>query len=98
MEDRIGSFEVGKEFDALLVQTGQRSSSSTTSAEGSNEGLEMLALEEEMESVMPDLEKGFNPSLIVEPEESIEKVFEKFLFAVSRCSLVSLSLVLRVVS
>lgn len=96
MEDRIGSFEVGKEFDALLVQTGQRSSTSTTSEEGRNEGLEMLALEEEMESVMPDLGKGFNPSLIVEPDESVEKVFEKFLFAVSHYPVVSQ--VLRVVS
>ncbi|GAA5847273.1 hypothetical protein JCM5353_002666 [Sporobolomyces roseus] len=81
MEDRIGSFKVGKEFDALLVQTGQRSSNSPTSTEESDEGLEMLALEEEVDNVMPDLDKGFNPSLIVEPEESIEKVFEKFLFA-----------------
>lgn len=83
MEDRIGSFKVGKEFDALLVQTGQQSSNSPASTGESDEGLEMLALEEEVDNVMPDLEKGFNPSLIVEPEESIEKEFEKFLFAVS---------------
>ncbi|GAA5905260.1 uncharacterized protein JCM6883_006337 [Sporobolomyces salmoneus] len=80
MEDRIGSFEVGKEFDALLIQTGQRKvETPVEQAEG--EGLELLALEEEVENDFPKTEDGFNPSLLMEPDEPVERVFEKFLFA-----------------
>ncbi|GAA5979310.1 hypothetical protein JCM5350_006962 [Sporobolomyces pararoseus] len=79
MEDRIGSFEVGKEFDALLVQTGQRDESATVTEVSDN--LELLALSEEIEGAFPRVEEGFNPSLLIEPDEPVERAFEKFLFA-----------------
>ena len=58
LQHRIGNFIVGKEFDALLIKTGQAA---------------------------PDAEDPFakqrNPALFIEPEDSLEAVFEKFLFA-----------------
>ncbi|GAA5881398.1 hypothetical protein JCM16303_000162 [Sporobolomyces ruberrimus] len=87
LADRIGSFEVGKEFDALLIQTGQRDEESVETSAAEQEGLEMLALEEEVADAFPLVQGtahsggGFNPSLLVEPDEPIERVFEKFLFA-----------------
>lgn len=93
LADRIGSFEVGKEFDALLIQTGQRDEESVETSAAEQEGLEMLALEEEVADAFPLVQGtahsggGFNPSLLVEPDEPIERVFEKFLFAVRALSL-----------
>ncbi|GAA6059436.1 hypothetical protein JCM10212_005375 [Sporobolomyces blumeae] len=88
-EDRIGSFEVGKEFDALLVQTGQRdtvpavevSTNGDARPEVDDEKLALAALGGPVEDEFPQVGEGFNPSLIIEPDEPIEKVFEKFLFA-----------------
>ncbi|GAA6009451.1 hypothetical protein JCM11491_003561 [Sporobolomyces phaffii] len=83
MADRIGSFAAGKEFDALLVQTGQRDDVAAGRDDADREGLELLALEEPVDDVFPNVvgPGGFNPSLIIEPDEQIESVFEKFLFA-----------------
>ncbi|GAA5941451.1 uncharacterized protein JCM15063_006106 [Sporobolomyces koalae] len=84
LSDRIGSFEVGKEFDALLVQTGQRDPAETVSSEPTTQNLELLALDTSVEDDFPIIDSvpgGYNPNLLVEPDEPIERVFEKFLFA-----------------
>ncbi|GAA5960133.1 hypothetical protein JCM21900_002416 [Sporobolomyces salmonicolor] len=80
LEDRIGNFQVGKEFDALLVQTGQREAAPVATGGAGPGEEEIQALSEEVAHAFPD-EEMFNPALLVEPEEAIEKVFEKFLFA-----------------
>lgn len=68
LEDRVGNFVVGKEFDALLIRTGQ------AEVREEEEGEE----EEEVYRAMPDrLEVGMNPGLFVEEEDSLEKLFEK---------------------
>lgn len=59
LQDRIGNFVVGKEFDALLVRTGQAS----PDQQGDPFRLQP------------------NPALFVEPEDPLEAIFEKFLFA-----------------
>lgn len=82
LEDRVGDFAVGKEFDALLVQTGQREVEEQKGEVGGAEQYD-LALEEGLEDRFPAGE--FGPNLFVEPEDSVEKVFEKFLFSVSEC-------------
>ncbi|TKA57415.1 hypothetical protein B0A53_00644 [Rhodotorula sp. CCFEE 5036] len=88
LEDRIGNFVVGKEFDALLVQTGQKEPAVVV-ADGTNgaangAGAASL-LEDELEKALAGgdsvLEDGVeNPALMLEPDEGIERVFEKFLF------------------
>lgn len=60
LQDRIGNFLVGKEFDALFVKTGQK----------------------EHDYKGPDpFEDQPNPALFVEQTDSLEAIFEKFLFA-----------------
>jgi guanine deaminase len=59
LQDRIGNFKVGKEFDALLVRTGQAQPDTTGNP----------------------FEQQLNPALFVEPDDPLEAVFEKFLFA-----------------
>jgi len=59
LEDRIGNFVVGKEFDALYVQTGQDKQRRFASRSS----------------------PAYNPSMFVEPEDDLAKLFEKFLFA-----------------
>ncbi|BGP46792.1 hypothetical protein JCM10450v2_002640 [Rhodotorula kratochvilovae] len=78
IDDRIGNFLVGKEFDAVLVQT-------AASAASAGEG-EGRSIEEEVRRVLegaPQLERkeAYNPALLLAPDEPIERVFEKFLFA-----------------
>jgi guanine deaminase len=71
LEDRIGNFVVGKDFDALLIQTGQpqeQSSSSTWTPRAKRP------------EQYPD---GLNPSLFVDEFDAPETVFEKFMFCVS---------------
>lgn len=96
LDDRIGSFAVGKEFDAILVQTGQRTTAAAatnggTERESSIEAEEEKALmgdaEGEDEGLFPsEKESGYNPALIIEAEDDIEKVFEKFIFSVRSLS------------
>lgn len=68
LEDRVGNFVVGKEFDALWVRTGQKD----VVVEQEEE------YDEEVYRDMPDrLAEGLNPGLFVEEEDSLEKLFEK---------------------
>lgn len=60
MQDRIGNFVVGKEFDALLIKTGQK--------------------EQDYKGTDP-FEDQPNPALFIEQTDSLEAIFEKFLFA-----------------
>ncbi|GAA5843150.1 hypothetical protein JCM11251_003945 [Rhodosporidiobolus azoricus] len=87
LDDCIGSFEVGKEFDAILVQTGQQAARAED-----QKGTKVISAEEEEEKAFAGAEgadelfpkvdgAGYNPALIIEPDEPIEKVFEKFLFS-----------------
>ncbi|BGP14651.1 hypothetical protein JCM10213_001639 [Rhodosporidiobolus nylandii] len=86
LAERVGSFEVGKEFDALLVQTGQRDSTlamangAATEEDEEEKALSGVFSEEDSPFPARDAE-AYNPALVVEPDESIEKVFEKFLFS-----------------
>ncbi|SCZ99504.1 BZ3500_MvSof-1268-A1-R1_Chr3-1g06043 [Microbotryum saponariae] len=83
LEDRIGNFVVGKEFDALLIRTGQKPlRESAQYVEGSEDAdaQAMEALSEGIESDFPDA-STFGPHLFVEPEDGLQKVFEKFLFS-----------------
>lgn len=87
LEDRIGDFTVGKEFDALLVQTGQTPSVATNGhglATSDNSSLDS-EIEKALSGPTTDrLEsRPLNPALLVEPEDGIEKLLEKFLFSVS---------------
>jgi guanine deaminase len=60
LQDRIGNFVVGKEFDALLVRSGQKD----LDYNGQN-----------------PFEEQLNPALFIEQTDSLEAIFEKFLFA-----------------
>ena len=87
LEDRIGNFIVGKEFDALLVQTGQKEAV-VAGTNGNANGAKASLLEDELEKALAGgdsvLEDGVeNPALMLESDEGIERVFEKFLFTVS---------------
>lgn len=79
LEDRIGNFVVGKEFDALLVQTGQEEVSSpdeeSNSAAEDPKGLEVLRSQKYVD--------GTNPSLFAAPDDDLPCLVEKFLFTVS---------------
>lgn len=70
------------------MQTGQRATVATERKEASAEEEEEKALRgggEKDEGVFPSKEeKGFNPALIIEADDEIEKVFEKFIFSVRR--------------
>ncbi|GAA5969899.1 hypothetical protein JCM11641_008078 [Rhodosporidiobolus odoratus] len=103
LEDNVGNFQVGKEFDAVLVRTGQREvrgeeeGGRVGAGQGEVEAELKKALNGEWEedkeglfpsssaaSITPEGGKGsqaINPALIIEPDEGIEKVFEKFLFS-----------------
>jgi guanine deaminase len=85
LEDRIGNFVVGKEFDALLVQTGQKSVEEMTTVAKKGVDEYEASLFEEVEDRFPAMD--FNPSMFIEPEDSLEKVFEKFLFSVGPVAL-----------
>ncbi|POY72527.1 hypothetical protein BMF94_4353 [Rhodotorula taiwanensis] len=79
LEDRIGNFVVGKEFDALLVHTGQKTIASAAAANGG------ASIDDEIEKALASGESVLadgvdNPALMLEPDEGIERVFEKFLF------------------
>ncbi|GAA5884764.1 hypothetical protein JCM6882_005383 [Rhodosporidiobolus microsporus] len=86
LDDRIGSFEKGKEFDAILVQTAQRApwgvgANGAARASTAEEEERALAGYEGDGDLPEEGSEGFNPALILEPDEPIEKVFEKFLFS-----------------
>lgn len=76
LEDRIGNFVVGKEFDALLVQSGQKSpEEAAVTARSANDTDEDIMKYVELEDPFPA--KGMNPAMFVEPDDNLEKVFEK---------------------
>lgn len=83
LEDRVGNFVVGKEFDALLIQTGQKDVEAFTAKEELEkvESEEERALRDVLEDRFPSEAEGYCPNLLVEPEDEIDKVFEKFLFS-----------------
>ncbi|KAM0754831.1 Metallo-dependent hydrolase [Meredithblackwellia eburnea MCA 4105] len=85
LEDRVGNFLVGKEFDALLVQSGQKDLGEVQGEAAKEPALgdadEDIMKFVETESTFPEEVKGWNPAMFVEPDDSLEKVFEKFLFA-----------------
>lgn len=96
LEDRIGNFVVGKDFDALLVRTGQRAASSQAPAATNGSGPAVATRTTEDQEIERALAGGENvlsaegvenPALMLEPDEGIERVFEKFLFTVSRTGL-----------
>ncbi|KAI5477118.1 guanine deaminase [Pseudohyphozyma bogoriensis] len=75
LEDKVGNFVVGKEFDALLVQSGQKTEEEAeVSREGRNESDEEIMEGVELVDPFPT---GFNPAMFVEPTDSLEKIFEK---------------------
>ncbi|BGP54237.1 hypothetical protein JCM8202_001371 [Rhodotorula sphaerocarpa] len=89
LEDRIGNFVVGKDFDALLVRTGQRAASSQAPAATNGSGPAVATPTTEAQEIERALAGGENvlsaegvenPALMLEPDEGIERVFEKFLF------------------
>ncbi|GAA5855409.1 hypothetical protein JCM8547_007815 [Rhodosporidiobolus lusitaniae] len=88
LDDRIGSFEAGKEFDAILVSTGQKEALSSLPEVNGTGGKETSAEAEEEKAFAGFVEEDEgefpwegNPAMIIEPDEGIEKVFEKFIFA-----------------
>lgn len=95
LEDRIGNFVVGKDFDALLVRTVQKpaSSQAPTATNGSGPAVAASTEDQEIERALEGGEdvlsaEGIeNPALMLEPDEGIERVFEKLLFTVSRTGL-----------
>ncbi|SCV71165.1 BQ2448_2753 [Microbotryum intermedium] len=84
IDDRVGNFRIGKEFDALLIRTGQKEGQERMArrAEGEEDAdtQALQALNEAIESDFPD-SSHFGPHLFVEPEDGLEKVVEKFLFS-----------------
>ena len=89
LQDKVGNFAVGKEFDALLIQTGQREASEADAGTGAGlanggagESAEERALRGVLEDRFPRESEGFCPNLLVEPEDEIDKVFEKVSAAV----------------
>lgn len=67
LQHKIGNFETGKEFDALLIRTGQKELDDNTSP----------FIPEDVDV----FEHQINPALFVEPSDALETIFEKFLFA-----------------
>jgi len=92
VDERVGNFVVGKEFDALLVQTAPASSSVLSpAAEGSSATSNGEAGEQAFEDELRFALEGdaveqrgeaYNPALLTSEDETIERVFEKFLFSV----------------
>ncbi|KAG0144000.1 hypothetical protein CROQUDRAFT_47962 [Cronartium quercuum f. sp. fusiforme G11] len=77
LEDRIGNFVVGKEFDGLLIQTGACKATD-----------EMTMIEDLVEDWIPFssniYEEGMNPNFFIDefdPKLNLERLLEKFLFA-----------------
>lgn len=95
LEDRIGTLDVGKEFDALLVQCGGAHSEASGEKVESEEELLAAALEEERphDKTERAQRRMYGPSMFVDGQadgkvEGIETLLEKFLFSV-RLPLVS---------
>ncbi|KEI39127.1 uncharacterized protein L969DRAFT_95270 [Mixia osmundae IAM 14324] len=72
-DEQIGNFLVGKDFDALLVQTGQKEPDNVAPGDVSS-------AEDAIQTTPSPYPEGLNPAIFVEPDESIETLFEKFLF------------------
>ncbi|GAA6050795.1 hypothetical protein JCM3770_001650 [Rhodotorula araucariae] len=81
IDDRVGNFVVGKEFDAVLVQVATAGAAASNGASGG------ASLDDQVRRVLeggpPESGRAeaYNPALLVAPDEPIERVFEKFLFA-----------------
>lgn len=73
LEDKIGNFLPGKEFDALCVQTG---SSSSTGASDVAPPTQLAGFQGQVQSLNP-LSQDANPSLFAEESDTVEKRFAK---------------------
>ncbi|KAH8922072.1 Metallo-dependent hydrolase [Atractiella rhizophila] len=83
LSDRIGNFKVGKEFDALLIEVGQKAKDEVKPSIGMEEvGSQMSEEEEERiwESIPDQFDRSYNPAMFVDTTDGPEKIFEKFLF------------------
>ncbi|GAA5936591.1 hypothetical protein JCM3775_000140 [Rhodotorula graminis] len=86
VDERVGNFLVGKEFDALLVQTAPSSSMANGSSAASGGAAGEDVFEDELRAALEGGEvkqrgEAFNPALLTSEDEAIERVFEKFLFS-----------------
>ncbi|KAM0788104.1 hypothetical protein ACM66B_001272 [Microbotryomycetes sp. NB124-2] len=82
LDERIGNFLPGKDFDALLVQTGQKGSDLTRTTPPraiSVWSVAERALVQATESQFGSATE-FGNGVLVEPEDDLVKVVEKFLF------------------
>lgn len=83
LEDRIGNFEVGKEFDAIFIQTGAHQGQSQDRGSG------------ELPFSLNPYKDGTNPLFFLDELDSgldLACLFEKFLFTVRLSACMSLSL------
>ncbi|KAK4047570.1 hypothetical protein OIV83_005357 [Microbotryomycetes sp. JL201] len=79
LDDRIGNFMPSKEFDALLVQTGQK----PDVAQRATSSASVLDVAERALKVETDSQFAtahFGNGVLVEPEDDLVKIVEKFLF------------------
>lgn len=86
VDERVGNFVVGKEFDALLVQTAPSSPNAANGGAAGSLG-ETGSIEDEVRAALEGAPTGtraeaHNPALMTVEDESSERVFEKFLFSV----------------
>lgn len=82
LDDKIGNFAVGKEFDGLLIQTGAGSNLPKINPGNNRSGIDAFA-EWLISSQSVPYSDGFNPNFFIDDEaEEIDllKLFEKFLF------------------
>jgi guanine deaminase len=77
LQDRIGNFIVGKEFDALWIQTGQ---SFTAQDLFPKVGEEEEDEEKILDSIPDQFAAHWNPNMFVDVDDNLEKVFEKWVF------------------
>lgn len=82
LDDRIGNFEVGKEFDALLIQTGQKDPADLGAPSVPEEEADGLSTFELAKTMPPIYVDGWNPSFFADPDDSLADLVEKFLFTV----------------
>jgi guanine deaminase len=72
LDERIGNLLPGKEFDALLIQTGQKSPDDVKPRLGPENNYDDI-----LDSLPDPYPEGLNPALFIEPDDEIEVVFEK---------------------
>ena len=72
LEDQIGNFQVGKEFDALLIQTGQKKAEDVRPTLGPDNDFEDI-----VRSLPDPYPNGLNPALFVDAADDLPVIFEK---------------------